>query len=98
MDLSKAKVSLKSVRPFLLLEISLTLLKWMGTWAPTHMKFVRQLSFVYASCFFVFLLGSFFIVETVDIIIYWGDIDKLAAGAPLLLTNLAHAFKVQCIS
>lgn len=97
MDFYKARTTLKSVRPFLLLKISLNILRWMGTWSPRQKGFTKYFLQLYAYCTFSFMLGGFFVVETVNVIINWGDMEKIASGAPLLLTNLAHAYKVQFI-
>lgn len=94
----KGQMSFKRVRPFLLLEVSLIILRRFGTWAPRQKGISRNFIHLYACYIFMFVMASFFIVETVDIIINWGDMDKLAAGIPLLLTNLAHTYKVQNIS
>lgn len=95
MDLYTAKRSHKiNVKPYLMLRISMKILRWTGTWAPPQNGIFRYLLFVQTFCIFIFKLGIFFLVEIVDIIINWGDLNKLASGVPVLLTNIAYAHKV----
>lgn len=94
MDANKERVSLKAVNPYILLALSLKVLRFTGTWAPPQNGVYKYLFFFQTFCIFIFKLGILFFVEIVDIIINWGDIAKIASGAPLFLTNLAYVYKV----
>ncbi|XP_051176508.1 odorant receptor Or1-like [Leptopilina boulardi] len=93
MDFHKAKVSSKPVKPFLLLKISLKVLRWMGTWAPRQKGISHYFFYAHTICIFVFMLGIFFFVEIIAIVMNLDNLEKIASSAPLFLTNIAHAYK-----
>lgn len=82
------------LRPHYHLKISLKILQLTGTWLPDESGFVRNLYFIYSFIYFMFTLGMYIFVEFVNIILNYNDVNEIASGGPLFITNCLHTFKV----
>ncbi|XP_063976989.1 odorant receptor Or1-like isoform X2 [Diachasmimorpha longicaudata] len=87
--------SLRRVPPNFHIQISLTMIKYFGTWPPKD-KF-RLLYLVYSALIFIFMLGVYLSVQFINLIIIWGDVQCMVASAFLLMTNSVHAYKILVI-
>ncbi|XP_076246661.1 odorant receptor 10 [Calliopsis andreniformis] len=86
------KTKLRQCKPNRHLNISLSMIYYMGMW-PNKSKY-RYLYYLYTLCSFIFLLGIFLVSEIAYLIISWGNMEKIVAGATILMTNATHACKV----
>lgn len=83
----------RGVVPNFHLRVSLSLVYFLGTWPPRTTKY-RFLYLLYTVFSFTFILGVMLATEIANMIISWGDMSKIVAGATLLMTNCTHASKV----
>ncbi|RLZ02204.1 Odorant receptor 39 [Cephus cinctus] len=86
------KKSVKPIKTNVHLQVSLSIIRYMGTWPPQGRY--RNLYFVYSFLVLNIILGSFLFAQFGTIIMIWGDIEKMVSCGALLMTNIAHAFKV----
>lgn len=89
------ETKLSQIKPNKHLKISLSLIYYMGMW-PVRGKY-RYLYASYTVCSFIFLLGIFLVTEIAYVILSWGNMEKIIAGATILMTNVTHAYKVRII-
>ncbi|XP_026735048.1 uncharacterized protein LOC113498971 [Trichoplusia ni] len=76
-------------------SISLTVLKLTGFWAPETLgPKQRTLYKVFTAVSFMFVLGTYLIIQVVDLFRIWGDIALMTGTAFLLFTNMAQAAKI----
>ncbi|XP_047030309.1 odorant receptor Or1-like [Helicoverpa zea] len=76
-------------------SISLTALQFVGFWAPEYLgKTQKQLYTCLTVFSFMFLLGTYLIIQVVDLFLIWGDIAMMTSTAFLLFTNMAQAAKI----
>nr|XP_034189642.1 odorant receptor Or1-like [Osmia lignaria] len=80
------------IRPNKHLENSLSIIYYMGMW-PSQSRY-KRLYMLYTVFSFTFLLGIFLASEIAYIIVNRRSMDKIVAGATLLMTNITHAYKV----
>ncbi|XP_051176510.1 uncharacterized protein LOC127291423 [Leptopilina boulardi] len=93
MDIYKTDTFFKKVRPHLHIKICLKILRYMGTWPPETLGFPRILYFIYSFFSFLFVLGIYVFVEFMNIAVNYNDVNKLASGGPLFITNALNAYK-----
>ncbi|XP_051176512.1 odorant receptor Or1-like [Leptopilina boulardi] len=93
MDIYKTETFLKKIRPHLHIKICLKILRYMGTWPPETLGFTRVLFFIYSFFFFLIVLGIYVFVEFMNIAVNYNDVNKLASGGPLFITNALNAYK-----
>ncbi|KAJ8731644.1 hypothetical protein PYW07_004808 [Mythimna separata] len=75
--------------------VSLTILQTVGFWAPQHWTDSQKQLYSFYSLFsFMFLLGTYLIIQVVDLGLIWGDLALMTGTAFLLFTNLAQAAKI----
>ncbi|KAJ8721821.1 hypothetical protein PYW08_004223 [Mythimna loreyi] len=75
--------------------VSLTILQTVGFWAPQHWTDTQKQFYSFYSLFsFMFLLGTYLIIQVVDLALIWGDLALMTGTAFLLFTNLAQAAKI----
>nr|WCC57387.1 odorant receptor 48 [Papilio dardanus] len=74
--------------------VSLTALRLVGFWAPEGLS-ERGKSWynVYGFFCFMFLLGTYIIIQVVDLFLIWGNLPLMTETAFLLFTNLAQIAK-----
>uniref|UniRef100_A0A0K8TU69 Odorant receptor n=1 Tax=Epiphyas postvittana TaxID=65032 RepID=A0A0K8TU69_EPIPO len=76
-------------------SLSLTALKMFGFWAPDGLSREKRLLYnCYAFISFMFLLGTYLIIQVVDMFMIWGNLPLMTGTAFLLFTNLAQATKI----
>ncbi|XP_053980791.1 odorant receptor Or2-like isoform X1 [Hylaeus volcanicus] len=93
MDVSKTgRTRLSDIAPNKHLKISLSMIYYMGMW-PSGVKY-RYLYGLYTVLSFIYLLGIFLATEIAYLIVSWGSMEKIVAGATILMTNITHACKV----
>ncbi|CAG9562191.1 unnamed protein product [Danaus chrysippus] len=77
------------------LRFSLTTLKMAGLWAPHGMKTRRKaLYYCYTFVILMFILGSFIILQVIDLYLIWGNLSLMTGTALVLFTNISHATKI----
>ncbi|CAH2048280.1 unnamed protein product, partial [Iphiclides podalirius] len=77
------------------ISASLTALRLVGFWAPRGMSSSGNLFYnLYGFFCFMFLLGTYLIIQVVDMFVIWGDLPLMTGTAFLLFTNLAQAVKL----
>ncbi|XP_050351052.1 odorant receptor Or1-like [Nymphalis io] len=77
------------------IRLSLTVLRLAGFWPPEDMKGRHRLLYnCYGFGIFMFLLGTYLIIQIVDLYLIWGNLPLMTSTAFVLFTNLAHAAKV----
>nr|WCC57505.1 odorant receptor 48 [Papilio machaon] len=75
-------------------RVSLTALRLVGFWAPEGLtKNGKWWYNAYGFSCFMFLLGTYIIIQVVDLILIWGNLPLMTETAFLLFTNLAHVAK-----
>nr|AOE48058.1 putative odorant receptor OR53 [Athetis lepigone] len=76
-------------------SISLSVLQLVGFWAPeTLTRTQRQLYNCFSAFSFLFLLGTYLVIQVVDLFLIWGDLPLMTGTAFLLFTNMAQATKI----
>ncbi|CAH2255066.1 jg7224 [Pararge aegeria aegeria] len=76
-------------------SLSLTALKIIGFWAPQNLEGSQKLLYdFYGFVSFMFLLGTYLIIQIVDLYLIWGNLPAMTATAFLLFTNFAHSTKI----
>ncbi|CAD0201537.1 unnamed protein product [Chrysodeixis includens] len=76
-------------------SISLTVLKLTGFWAPETLGPRQKTVYkVFTAVSFMFVLGTYLIIQVVDLFLIWGDIALMTGTAFLLFTNMAQAAKI----
>nr|AXF48811.1 odorant receptors OR75 [Lobesia botrana] len=86
----------KNVNPSI--SVSLTALRLFGFWAPRGLGATRRLLYnCYGFVSFMFLLGTYLIIQVVDMFMIWGDLPLMTGTAFLLFTNLAQATKLASV-
>ncbi|KAL0839131.1 hypothetical protein ABMA28_017104 [Loxostege sticticalis] len=76
-------------------SISLTTLRLVGFWVPEHFEGNKKLLYdCYGIFSFMFLLGTYLIIQTVDMYMIWGDLPLMTGVAFVLFTNLAQTTKI----
>ncbi|XP_069359759.1 odorant receptor 43a-like [Maniola hyperantus] len=76
-------------------SLSLTALRIIGFWAPKNLKGAEKLLYdFYGFISFMFLLGTYLIIQIVDLYLIWGNLPAMTATAFLLFTNFAHSTKI----
>ncbi|XP_043475875.1 odorant receptor Or1-like [Leptopilina heterotoma] len=93
MDIYKTETFAKKVKPHLHIRICLKILRYTGTWPPEELGSTRVLFFIYSIFAFIFILGIYNVVQFVNIIKNYNDVNKLASGGPLFITNALNAYK-----
>ncbi|XP_043260231.1 odorant receptor Or2-like isoform X1 [Colletes gigas] len=83
---------LRDITPNKHLKISLSMIYYMGMW-PVGVKY-QCLYGLYTVFSFLFMLGILLAAEIAYLVVCWGDMAKLIAGAAMLMTNVTHACKV----
>nr|XP_012149242.1 PREDICTED: odorant receptor 46a, isoform A-like isoform X3 [Megachile rotundata] len=91
MDFMENRTKLKKIKPNKHLENSLSIIYYMGMW-PSESKY-KRLYMLYTVFSFMFLLGIFLASQIAYIIVNRKSVDKIIAGATLLMTNATHAYK-----
>ncbi|XP_045772957.1 uncharacterized protein LOC123872618 [Maniola jurtina] len=77
------------------LSLSLTALRITGFWAPQNLEGAEKLLYdFYGFISFMFLLGTYLIIQIVDLYLIWGNLPAMTATAFLLFTNFAHSTKI----
>nr|QLI62068.1 odorant receptor 25 [Streltzoviella insularis] len=77
------------------ISLSLTALKLVGFWAPDGLNGISKFLYnCYALFSFMFLLGTYLIIQVVDLYFVWGNLPLMTGTAFLLFTNLAQAAKI----
>ncbi|XP_049873096.1 odorant receptor Or1-like [Pectinophora gossypiella] len=77
------------------ISMSLTVLKLVGFWAPEGMAERKKIMYYCYSCFsFMFLLGTYLIIQIVDLFMIWGNLPLMTGTAFVLFTNLAQTVKI----
>lgn len=84
---------LRHLAPNFHVKVSLSITRYIGTWPPI-LEPQRHFYLVYSAISFIFLLGIYLTVQIVNLIIIWGDVDRMVASAFLLMTNSVHAYKI----
>ncbi|XP_047991348.1 odorant receptor 46a-like [Leguminivora glycinivorella] len=78
--------------------VSLTALKLFGFWAPAGLTGTqRALYNCYGFLSFMFILGTYLIIQVVDMFLIWGDVALMTGTAFVLFTNLAHTAKIAAV-
>ncbi|XP_023287517.1 odorant receptor Or2-like [Orussus abietinus] len=95
MDSVGTKISLRPIEVNYHLSVSLKIIQYIGTWLPKGKH--RSMYKFYTICSCITILGIYLFVQIVNLITIWGDIEKMVAGAFLLMTNTVHALKVVVI-
>lgn len=95
MDLSKSETTVRKVKPNLHLKVSLGIIRYMGTWPPQNDKFYRLIYMIYTFMVLTFMLGIYLFVQSINVVLSWGNLSKIASGAPIFMTNAVHAYKVR---
>ncbi|XP_033231703.1 odorant receptor Or1-like [Belonocnema kinseyi] len=93
MDLSKSETTVRKVEPNLHLKVSLGIIRYMGTWPPQNEKVYRFVYMIYTVTFLAFMLGIYLFVQSINVVLSWGNLSKIASGAPIFMTNAVHAYK-----
>nr|WPO56452.1 odorant receptor [Leucinodes orbonalis] len=75
-------------------RVSLTVMRALGIWPPVLEGSKRILYYLYGFSCYMFIMGSFLIIQTVELCIIWGDLPLMTSVAYLLFTNLAHFTKI----
>nr|AFC91724.1 putative odorant receptor OR46 [Cydia pomonella] len=79
-------------------SVSITALKLFGFWAPEGLT--REQNILY-NCYgflsFMFLLGTYLIIQVVDLFLIWGDVALMTGTAFVLFTNLAQTTKIVAV-
>ncbi|XP_068633654.1 odorant receptor 46a-like [Battus philenor] len=76
-------------------RVSLTSLRLFGFWPPENISNHGKVWYnLYGFFSFMFMLGTYIIIQVVDLILIWGDIALMTATAFVLLTNLAQLTKL----
>ncbi|CAH2096548.1 unnamed protein product [Euphydryas editha] len=75
------------------IRLSLTVLRLAGFWSPEGSNH-RFLYNCYGFGSFMFLLGTYLIIQIVDLYLIWGNLPLMTGTAFVLFTNMAHAAKV----
>ncbi|XP_014473562.1 PREDICTED: odorant receptor Or1 [Dinoponera quadriceps] len=83
----------KAIAPNFHLQVSLSIVHFLGTWPPRTGKY-RFLYLLYTTGIFTLMLGIFLVTEIANMLVNLGDTAKIVAGATLLMTNCIHASKV----
>ncbi|XP_014297324.2 odorant receptor Or1 [Microplitis demolitor] len=86
-------IKLRHLEPYYNIKVSLTLTKYIGTWPPILEPY-RSIYLLYTCVSFIFILGIYLTVQTVNLFVIWGNIELMIATAFLLMTNSIHAYKV----
>ncbi|XP_044587114.1 odorant receptor Or1-like [Cotesia glomerata] len=86
-------IELRHLQPYYNIKVSLTLTKYIGTWPPLLEPY-RSIYLFYTFLSFIFILGIYLTVQTVNLFVIWGNIELMIATAFLLMTNSIHAYKV----
>ncbi|KAI5639129.1 7tm odorant receptor domain-containing protein [Phthorimaea operculella] len=87
------KILIKNVN--LSVSLSLTALRFVGFWSPEGLTETRRLLYnVYTGFSFMFLLGTYLIIQIVDLFNIWGNLPLMTGTAFVLFTNLAQAAKI----
>ncbi|XP_013143920.1 PREDICTED: odorant receptor Or1-like [Papilio polytes] len=74
--------------------VSLTALRLVGFWAPEGLTVRGKWWYnVYGFFCFMFLLGTYIIIQVVDLFLIWGNLPLMTETAFLLFTNLAQVAK-----
>lgn len=94
MDIYKTETFVKKVKPHLHIKICLTILRYTGTWPPEELGTTRVVFFIYSIFAFIFILGIYNVVQFVNIVINYNDVNKLASGGPVFVTNALNTYKV----
>ncbi|CAK1579906.1 unnamed protein product [Parnassius mnemosyne] len=77
------------------LRMSLTILRIVGFWAPRDLTRDATVWYnIYGIFSFMFILGTYIIIQVVDMCLIWGNLPLMTGTAFLLFTNLAHAIKI----
>ncbi|XP_044006052.1 odorant receptor Or1-like [Aphidius gifuensis] len=84
--------SLKHLKPNLQLNISLKIIKYLGTWPPVSSW--RNIYYIFTLFSFIFILGIYLVVQLINIFVFWGNIEVMVASTFLLMTNSVHAYKI----
>nr|ARO76442.1 odorant receptor 37 [Conogethes punctiferalis] len=75
-------------------SLSLTIMQLVGFWAPNLRGNKRIIYDCYGFISFMFLLGTYLIIQSVDLFMIWGDLPMMTGVAFVLFTNLAQATKI----
>ncbi|XP_063826151.1 odorant receptor Or1-like [Ostrinia nubilalis] len=76
-------------------SMSLTALRLVGFWMPEHFGGNKRILYdCYGFFSFMFLLGTYLIIQAVDMCMIWGDLPLMTGVAFVLFTNLAQATKI----
>ncbi|XP_045447837.1 uncharacterized protein LOC123656176 [Melitaea cinxia] len=78
------------------IRLSLTVLRLAGFWSPDGLKH-RFLYNCYGFGIFMFFLGTYLIIQIVDLYLIWGNLPLMTGTAFVLFTNMAHATKIMNI-
>ncbi|XP_073956091.1 odorant receptor Or1-like [Choristoneura fumiferana] len=79
-------------------SLSLTALKVFGFWVPDGLSWEKRFLYnCYAFISFMFLLGTYLIIQVVDMFMIWGNLPLMTGTAFLLFTNLAQATKIASV-
>ncbi|XP_052741522.1 uncharacterized protein LOC112057728 [Bicyclus anynana] len=76
-------------------RLSLTALRLTGFWAPQGLVGTGKLLYIlYGFVSFMFLLGTYLIIQIVDLYLIWGNLPAMTATSFLLFTNLSQSIKI----
>ncbi|OWR46063.1 olfactory receptor 63, partial [Danaus plexippus plexippus] len=77
------------------LRFSLTALKIAGLWAPDGMQTRKKaLYYCYTFVLLMFLLGTFIILQMIDLYLIWGNLSLMTGTALVLFTNISQVTKI----
>ncbi|XP_061383608.1 odorant receptor Or1-like [Danaus plexippus] len=77
------------------LRFSLTALKMAGLWAPDGMQTRKKaLYYCYTFVLLMFLLGTFIILQMIDLYLIWGNLSLMTGTALVLFTNISQVTKI----
>ncbi|CAK1554513.1 unnamed protein product [Leptosia nina] len=80
---------------YLSLRMSLTWLRLMGLWSPDLVRGWKKILYGCHTMFiYMFVVGTFIVIQAVDLYTIWGDIQLMTASAFVLFTNLTHSTKI----
>ncbi|CAG4991786.1 unnamed protein product [Colias eurytheme] len=80
---------------FFSLRVALTWLRIMGLWAPDDISSWKKIAYnCYTFLVYMIVVGTFILIQAVDLCMIWGDIQLMTASAFVLFTNLTHSTKI----
>ncbi|RZC39483.1 7tm 6 domain containing protein [Asbolus verrucosus] len=78
-----------------LIKLNVNFIEFFGYFCPEYEKSVQKICYyVYASIFVGFIYISYILSEIANMIVVFGDMEKMTEASFLLLTHIVHSFKL----